>query len=78
MNAGMNRISIARGLSYGLIETWTKAAHELSDALFRGELDAEGLIRLMQKTITATTADMRVFRLQLDGFDGLVKELNKQ
>lgn len=72
----MNKLDVARGLGYGLLETLTRGAHELSDALFRGEVDADGLIQLMQNTITDTAADMQVFRLQLNGFDALCKELN--
>ena len=48
---GTDDLSMAKGLAYALLETLTGAAHEISECLFRGETDAEGLLSVIDDNI---------------------------
>ena len=74
---GTDALSVARGLAYAALMTWTHAANELSEGLLKGELDANGLCELMRDCIAFTENNAAVLMKQLADFDGLCLKVQK-
>ena len=75
---GTDSLSIARGLAYAALMTWSHATNDLSETLLRGETDANGLIAVMKDCIAFAQNNAAVLMKQLDNFDALCAEVRKE
>lgn len=75
---GTDDLSMAKGLAYALLETLTGAAHEISECLFRGETDAEGLLSVIDDNIDYVQHNTAMLQRLTGNFEGLCAKIRKE
>ncbi|MBR0251628.1 MAG: hypothetical protein IJQ77_11165 [Synergistaceae bacterium] len=78
MLEGTDDLSMARGLAYGVLYALNASAHEISECLFKGTDNAEGVLSVINWNIDFLQNNLNVIQNMTRNFECLCNDIRTE